>query len=79
MSENKLEGWVWAANWNKAHYVKGSRSLCGKWMYLNKDPKMFEQGNDESPDNCTACKKALAKLRAQQKVEELKEKGKVEL
>jgi len=45
--------------------------------------KQLEQGKDDSSDNCTACKKALQKLRirrqAEQRLKELKEKGKTEL
>ncbi|OYD16962.1 hypothetical protein CH330_01450 [candidate division WOR-3 bacterium JGI_Cruoil_03_51_56] len=72
MSEK--EGWGFASNWRKAHYIINGRSLCGKWMFLGE----LEQGNDDSLDNCTACKKALQKRRAKAKLAELKEKGKIE-
>jgi len=60
------EGWVWALNWRKAHYIKDSRSLCGKWLYLGKN---LEQGKDDSPDNCALCRR---KLRKQKEKEEAK-------
>lgn len=79
MSEN--EGWGFPRRSNKAHYfLKNGMSLCGKYGFYN-GPK--EQGNDESSDNCTACKKALKRLierrQADQRLKELKEKGKTEL
>lgn len=62
MTESFTEGW-----WNprpmsmasKWHYFINGRSLCGKWMTLGKTK--LEQGNDESPDNCAACRERKAK------------------
>lgn len=55
------EGWVWFLNSRKAHYIgSDGRSLCGKWAYLGSS---FEQGKDNSPDNCASCKRKLKKLR----------------
>jgi DNA-directed RNA polymerase subunit RPC12/RpoP len=54
------EGWVWFLNSKKAHYVKELRALCGRWMYLGSS---FEQGKDDSPDNCTECRRRLIKMR----------------
>ena len=68
------EGWGFPSNSRKAHYFVDKRSLCGKWLFFGE----LEQGNDDSSDNCTACKKALQKRRAKAKVVELKEKGKIE-
>ena len=39
----------------------------------------FEQGNDDSADNCSACKKALQRRREKAKLEELKQKGRIEI
>jgi len=64
MSKELTEGWVWFINTRKAHYVKESKSLCRRYMYLGSS---FEQGKDDSPDNCSACKKKLAKLKAKEK------------
>ncbi len=67
---NKLdkvnEGWTWLLNSKKWHYFgSDGRSLCGRWMNLG-NPKL-EQGNDNSPDNCKACRKALLKKRLRTK------------
>ena len=67
-------GWGWPSNSKKAHYVVEGRSLCGKWLYLGQ----LEQGNDGSPDNCTACKKALEKRKAREAVEKLTKEGKIQ-
>lgn len=72
MSEK--EGWGFPSNSRKSHYFVDKRSLCGKWMFFGE----LEQGNDDSPDNCTSCKKALQKQKAKAKLLELKEKGKIE-
>lgn len=53
------EGWGFAINWRKAHYIVDGRSLCGKWLYFG----TLEQGKDKSPDNCLACVRRLAKRR----------------
>jgi len=55
------EGWKWIVNAPKWHYFRDGRSLCGKWMCLGKS---FEQGNDDSPDNCVACRKKLSAEKA---------------
>ncbi len=53
-------GWAFPFNLRKAHYFNGDiRSLCGRVMYLG---SAFEQGNDESRDNCAECKRRKAKL-----------------
>ena len=71
------DGWSWLRNSEKWHYFVGGRSLCGKWMGLRLGE--LEQGNDESMDNCTACKKALSRRRAKSLVEKLQAEGKVVL
>jgi len=54
----KDEGWAFPGNSRKAHYFVDARSLCRKWgFYLGS----LEKGNDDSPDNCVACMRALAK------------------
>jgi hypothetical protein len=57
------EGWVWFLNSKKAHYVKEHRALCGRWLYLGNS---YEQGKDDSPDNCAECKRRLLKIRGKQ-------------
>jgi len=67
------KGWGFPLKLKKAHYFIDGRSLCGKWMFFGN----LEDSNDESPDNCTACKKALQKLRAKAAFEKLKQEGKI--
>ncbi len=58
------EGWTWLINSKKWHYFdKDGRSLCGRWLTFGRE---FEQGNDNSPDNCKACRRELKKLQSQQ-------------
>ena len=58
------KGWNWLSNTPKWHYFLDGRSLCGKWLGLglgktcDDDPK-----TDNSPDNCAACRKKVAKVR----------------
>ena len=54
--DNK-EGWTWLIGANKWHYMRNKKSLCGKWFTLGK-PEL-EQGNNNSLDNCQACRKKL--------------------
>jgi hypothetical protein len=56
MSEQK-EGWVGTINGRKWHYVIGSNALCGTVIFGGTP----ELGNDDSSDNCSTCKKKLAK------------------
>ena len=55
------EGWGFPFRSRKTHYfTEDGRSLCGGWAFYRGDLK---QGNDNSPDNCTACKRKLKELR----------------
>ena len=80
MSETR-EGWGFSPHISKKwHYFVNGVSLCGKiGFYRGK----LEQGNDDSEDNCTACKKALKRLmerrQAEELLKELDRKGRVEL
>jgi hypothetical protein len=58
------EGWGHLDNTYKWHYwAEGDvRSLCRKWGYFRR-PELG-QGGDDSPDNCAACAKRLAKRKA---------------
>lgn len=73
--KSKREGWGSTPLSRKWHYFVNGMSLCGKIGFFKGE---LEQGNDDSNDNCTACKKALLRLRAKQKVEQLKEGKKIE-
>lgn len=70
------EGWGFVNASPKAHYFVDGKSLCGKWLILGKTN--LEQGKDESPDNCTGCKKALRKRKARDALRKLDEQGKME-
>lgn len=52
------EGWGFPGRSKKAHYFVDSMSLCRKWGFYYGS---LEQGNDDSPDNCAACRRELAK------------------
>jgi hypothetical protein len=55
-------GWHFLTNAPKWHYfMQDGRSLCGRWMTFG---RVFEQGNDGSPDNCAACRKKLERFKA---------------
>lgn len=62
MTEEKAkegkEGWGFPGQSRKAHYFVDGTALCRKWGFY-RGP--VDQGNDDSPDNCSACMKALAK------------------
>lgn len=58
------EGWGFPMNSRKAHYFVDGVSLCRKWGFFF--GRFLEQGNDNSPDNCAACMKALPKHQAVQ-------------
>jgi hypothetical protein len=55
------EGWKWLFNSPKWHYFIKGKSLCGRWLSFGGG---YQKGNDDSPDNCKACAKALKKLKA---------------
>ena len=45
------------------HYAgEDRRSLCGKWAALGVHYDDLEEGADDHPDNCAACKKKKAAL-----------------
>lgn len=53
-------GWKLLSNSRKWHFFDADgRSLCGGWMTLGTGG---EFGNDDSPDNCAACRRAVKKL-----------------
>ncbi|MGB9825256.1 MAG: hypothetical protein ACPLRU_01170 [Desulfofundulus sp.] len=58
------QGWAWLINSRKWHYFIDGKSLCGKYLLIG-SPEL-EQGNDDSPENCAACRKALKKLQGKQ-------------
>jgi hypothetical protein len=62
MAAENWSGWVKMENSRKWHYFASGdndmTSLCGKFMMLRK-PAIIEEGNDDSPDNCSACRRKL--------------------
>ncbi len=57
-----VEGWWRPDNSTRWHYLRGGRSLCGKWACLGQP--VLAPGDDGHPDNCAACrKKRLAEIR----------------
>ena len=58
MVSKTKEGWVNIIGSTRWHYIRESRSLCGRWLYLGNDA-FLEQGNNDSPDNCAACRRKL--------------------
>lgn len=64
-----MEGWNYIMDTgsmrkSKWHYFKeDGRSLCGRAMIFNN--KNAEQGNDDSSDNCAACKRKKKQLDAE--------------
>ena len=70
------EGWGFSPQISrKWHYFVNGMSLCRKiGLYRGQ----LEQGNDESNDNCTACKKLLQKRKAKGMLQKLEEGKKIE-
>lgn len=66
-SPTEVEGWGKPGLARKWHYFVKARSLCGGWIFWSHN---LEQGNDNSPDNCAACKRKLAKLREKESKEQ---------
>ncbi len=55
MKESKEEGWGLPGRSRKWHYFINTMSLCRKYGFYQ---GYLEQANDDSPDNCSACRKA---------------------
>jgi hypothetical protein len=63
-------GWNWLINSRKWHYFNHSNvSLCGKYMTITL-PSSLDDTNDDSKDNCVACKRAIKALREVEAEEE---------
>jgi hypothetical protein len=54
-------GWTWLYNARKWHYFIDGRSLCKRWVCFDTE---LQDTTPESPDNCVACYKALARMRS---------------
>ncbi len=60
---SKTEGWTYLTNSRKWHYFIDGRSLCKRFMLFFL-PEL-EQGDDDSPDNCKACRAKLLKRKVE--------------
>lgn len=65
MSEGETadRGWGKPAQSRKYHYFVGARALCNRWMYTGH----LEDEYDEHAENCAACEREVAKLRAKER------------
>lgn len=57
MGEKVEDGWKWPPNSRKAHFFRGSMSLCHNWMYSGPNTGNQEGG---SPDDCKTCSRMRA-------------------
>ena len=54
----RMRGWWFPANSRKAHYMMGTRSMCGKWSTLGVPTAgMYSDELHNSPDNCAECRR----------------------
>jgi len=60
MAEFK-EGWNYLINSRKWHYFVDRRSLCGRWAMFFGDNHDAQLGDNDSPVNCAACRRAVEK------------------
>ena len=72
-TEQPKRGWWWAPGTRKAHYYEAgqAKSLCTRYMSFLADVIAHEANDtgDDSPDNCAACVKMVAKLRKREAVQ----------
>ena len=54
-TDKLTEGWGFPGLSRKAHYFRGARSLCRKWMFTGH----LEPDTGTSADDCAACSRAL--------------------
>ena len=57
--EELKEGWAESYGSRKWHYFVDGRSLCRNFGLIGNE--LLKEGQDNSPDNCTACKRELAR------------------
>lgn len=56
MSDEKLtEGWGFPGGALKAHFFRGAKSLCARWLYTGP----LEADNGPSRDDCAACRRLV--------------------
>lgn len=61
--KERTEGWGSLWNVRKAHYFRGNKSLCGRWLSLGSPAWETNQSLGEKPDDgtCAACWKKRKK------------------
>ena len=55
------EGWTWTYGSRKWHYYREKRSICGSMLIFVHPSEGYELGNNDSKDNCAACRREIAK------------------
>lgn len=60
------EGWTWTQGSRKWHYYRERRAICGGMLLFVHPSEGYELGNNDSKDNCAACKRRIAKEVADQ-------------
>lgn len=58
---NPTEGWTWTQNSRKWHYFREKRAICGGMLMFVHPSEGYEVGNNDSTDNCAACRRKLSK------------------
>ncbi len=53
------QGWTWFTNAKKRHYFVDKLILCGRYALFTHPQDGYETDNNNSPDNCAACKRKL--------------------
>jgi hypothetical protein len=59
IAKKQSEGWTFALNMNKWHYIVNGTSLCGRWFYLGSN---FEDADPtvKTSDSCLTCYKKMS-------------------
>jgi len=63
------EGWARPSGFHKWHYFIEARPLCELIIVGADVALVLEQGNDNSPNNCSFCRETLTEIRTQKKEE----------
>jgi len=62
--DRMTEGWTWHHGGRKWHYYRNGCAICGGMMLLKHPSEGYELGNDDSADNCAACRRKKAAEKA---------------
>ena len=58
--DKNVEGWTWTHGARKWHYYREWRAICGGMLLFKHPAEGYELNNDNSADNCAACKRKKA-------------------